>query len=79
MRLEWRTDNKDKTSSQTESSIDLEEGNIGEHNVRKSKDKSSKDDDSITSVSDIDQRDNEYSEEDDAFLARFDEDGNNIG
>ena len=34
MRLEWRLDNKDKTNTKTESSIDLEEENIIGHNIK---------------------------------------------
>ena len=37
------------------------------------------DDDSMTTLSDIDQNDTEDREDDEAFLARFDKDGNCIG
>ena len=63
----------------SESSRDPEKQNIHESTINQSKDTSSKDDDSMTTVSDIDQNESEDSEDDDAFLARFDEDGNCIG
>ena len=44
-----------------------------EENVRRELD-----DDSMTTLSDSDQIDNEDSEDDEAFLARFDNDGNCI-
>ena len=65
---------RDKTN--TESLTDPEKGKISDRIVNQSKDTSSKDDDNITTVSDINQNESEDSEDNDAFMAMFDKDGN---